>query len=247
MSPEQIADGNAVDARSDLWALGVIAFRCLTGREPFPGTQIGQVLLAGVLRAHPGFHPPSRRSWGPKSIGSSKSPSLARWSSAFSEPRTSPWHSKPLRTPWVPADHRPHPKLHRRCQHADFPTPVPQTTPLSHGGPVSATTGKPPNGGRVPEGPMALTESVSPMTHRPHVGSRRTGRVGLVLGFGGAVLVAGGFLLLRPFRHLASTRPEPSIASAPGVAGSDEPTPPVVASVTALPAPTASSSATAVS
>jgi eukaryotic-like serine/threonine-protein kinase len=43
MSPEQ-ARGESVDARSDLWALGVVAFQLLTGREPFMGANVPQTL-----------------------------------------------------------------------------------------------------------------------------------------------------------------------------------------------------------
>jgi serine/threonine-protein kinase len=45
MSPEQ-ADGKPIDARTDLWALGVITFECLVGRRPFDGEALGSVLLS---------------------------------------------------------------------------------------------------------------------------------------------------------------------------------------------------------
>jgi predicted ATPase/tRNA A-37 threonylcarbamoyl transferase component Bud32 len=44
MSPEQ-AGGDAVDHRSDLWALAVIAFECVTGVRPFAGRALGQLLM----------------------------------------------------------------------------------------------------------------------------------------------------------------------------------------------------------
>jgi eukaryotic-like serine/threonine-protein kinase len=37
MSPEQIFSPNDVDARSDIWALGVVLFELVTGRKPFEG------------------------------------------------------------------------------------------------------------------------------------------------------------------------------------------------------------------
>lgn len=43
MSPEQ-ARGKAIDWRSDLWALGVIAFQCLTGRPPFESEALGELM-----------------------------------------------------------------------------------------------------------------------------------------------------------------------------------------------------------
>ncbi|APR75962.1 Putative serine/threonine-protein kinase pknH [Minicystis rosea] len=45
MSPEQVRSTNRVDHRTDLWALGVIAFQCLTGRLPFHGDEVGEVLV----------------------------------------------------------------------------------------------------------------------------------------------------------------------------------------------------------
>ncbi len=40
MSPEQLANAKDVDPRSDIWSLGVIAYRLLTGQLPFMGSNI---------------------------------------------------------------------------------------------------------------------------------------------------------------------------------------------------------------
>jgi serine/threonine-protein kinase len=45
MSPEQII-GCPVDARSDIWSLGVVAFECLTGNRAFEGETLGAFALA---------------------------------------------------------------------------------------------------------------------------------------------------------------------------------------------------------
>ncbi|WP_437841857.1 protein kinase domain-containing protein [Sorangium sp. So ce1153] len=46
MSPEQVRRSKSLDRRSDLWSVGVIIYRCLTGRLPFPGEEIGEVFVA---------------------------------------------------------------------------------------------------------------------------------------------------------------------------------------------------------
>ncbi|MFO0666295.1 MAG: serine/threonine-protein kinase [Polyangiaceae bacterium] len=45
MSPEQARGLRDLDHRSDLWSLGVIAFRCLIGRLPFEGESVGDLLV----------------------------------------------------------------------------------------------------------------------------------------------------------------------------------------------------------
>ena len=45
MSPEQIL-GEEVDARTDIWSLGVLAFEALTGMRPFEGVTVGAITLA---------------------------------------------------------------------------------------------------------------------------------------------------------------------------------------------------------
>jgi serine/threonine-protein kinase len=45
MSPEQARGLRSVDYRSDLWSVAVIAFRCITGRLPFEGEAIGDLLV----------------------------------------------------------------------------------------------------------------------------------------------------------------------------------------------------------
>lgn len=60
MSPEQIT-GEALDGRSDLYALGILAFRALAGRYPFE-----RPAPSAVLVAHVNSRPPQLSHWAPQ-------------------------------------------------------------------------------------------------------------------------------------------------------------------------------------
>ncbi|MBK6519631.1 MAG: serine/threonine protein kinase [Polyangiaceae bacterium] len=46
MSPEQLFDSSAVDARADVWSLAVICHEALTGRSPFASDSIRELLMS---------------------------------------------------------------------------------------------------------------------------------------------------------------------------------------------------------
>src|SRR5262249_1191610 len=63
MSPEQ-ALSDPVDARSDVYGLGVLLYRMLTGRLPFPGVEATEMLARHLLE-----EPPSLGLTGPRAAG----------------------------------------------------------------------------------------------------------------------------------------------------------------------------------
>ncbi|MEO7330407.1 MAG: protein kinase [Minicystis sp.] len=52
MSPEQ-AQGRSVDHRTDLWALAVVVYQCLTGHLPFKGEALGDLFVKIIVNPLP--------------------------------------------------------------------------------------------------------------------------------------------------------------------------------------------------
>ena len=55
MSPEQLQSSKNVDARTDIWSLGVILFELIAGRPPFTGETMPQLVLKVMSEPAPGL------------------------------------------------------------------------------------------------------------------------------------------------------------------------------------------------
>lgn len=52
MSPEQARGAEQVDARTDVWALGVLMYQCLTGRPPFESRNYNALMVQIMTQPH---------------------------------------------------------------------------------------------------------------------------------------------------------------------------------------------------
>jgi serine/threonine-protein kinase len=60
MAPEQLRSAKSVDARADIWAMGVVVYELVTGRLPFEAESIPELFVAVLERT-----PPPMATWRP--------------------------------------------------------------------------------------------------------------------------------------------------------------------------------------
>jgi serine/threonine-protein kinase len=68
MSPEQAQGTKVVDHRSDLWALGVVVYQCITGQLPFQSNALGDLFMKIIVQplpvpSHVASVPPGFDAW----------------------------------------------------------------------------------------------------------------------------------------------------------------------------------------
>jgi serine/threonine-protein kinase len=229
MSPEQIIDSKLVDWRSDIWALGVIAFECLTGREPFQGAEVGGVLVGVCHGAIP--------------IPSQLAPHLGPEVDRFFQRAL----ARPLEQRFQHAvDFA---KALQALAEAEGgvarTSALPQLAPIPSGPRLNSPPPQAPQAGWSPppavapgvgasfaERATALSGSVSQAASDLKPAGVRKSPVGRILGLTATVVLAvGGTFLVRPLLHPRATAPShaadpPSVSSSPV-----EPKPPVLVPV----------------
>jgi serine/threonine-protein kinase len=55
MAPEQLRSAKTVDARADIWAIGVVLYELLSGRLPFQAENVAELFVAVLERTPPGL------------------------------------------------------------------------------------------------------------------------------------------------------------------------------------------------
>ena len=205
MSPEQIVDSKAVDWRTDIWALGVIAFQCMTGREPFPGVEVGAILV-GVCH-------------GPIPIPSQLAPDLGPHVDRFFQTAL----ARPPEQRFQHVLEFAH-ALHVLGQGEGSTSSVPPRlstvpkAPVLDAAPSQASSlpppvATPPSGVRSGERATGLTGSVSQAPTELKPAGIRKSPAGLILGVAAVAPVVGGLFVIRPILRPRPVPHDPPVAA----------------------------------
>lgn len=207
MSPEQ-ARGKDIDWRSDLWALAVIAYQCLTGHPPFESEALGELMGMIIYDAIPSLTagnpalPPALEPWWNRAIARDRE---ERFQSAkeFSDAFGQAIGVKALAVPSI-APRAPMPSLADMDAHSGQPLRVsyPQiattttprfSTPALFGDKtlVTEATGAPVSRTR-----RSILPELATLPRRQRL---------LVLSVGGALLAVLGFLVIVALRSTPQT------------------------------------------
>jgi eukaryotic-like serine/threonine-protein kinase len=221
MSPEQISGSKSVDFRTDLWALTIIAFECLSGRRPFEADTIGGLALKICAEPMPrpsalGPVPPGFDAWFERAAARDAS---ARFGSAREMAE----------------------EFRRLCGRADGAVPIPSATHSVAATPALAAS----------TGPLIRTanggESSEPKRTQGHRKWLLAGGASLVLALAGAWFVVRGAgdgdKAAAPPATQVSTSVAPAAVTAVVVEPSVDPAPAPTAEPPATVAPATSASA----
>ena len=203
MSPEQ-ARGKSIDWRSDLWALGVIAYQCLTGHPPFESEALGELMGMIIYDPIPSMTAgnsalsPALDAWWAKAVARDREErfqSAKEFSDAFAVAISVKQLAVPSIAPRAPlpsfVDHDPDqsgPQLRVSYPHvATTTTPRFSTPPLfSDKTPVTEATGAP-----VTRTRRSILPELASLPKKQRL---------IVLSVGGALLAVLGFLVIAAFR-----------------------------------------------
>ncbi len=226
MSPEQARGMRDIDHRTDLWSLGVIAFKCVTGVLPFDGNSLGDLLvkictapLPVPSHVLPGL-PPAFDAWFARALDREAS---QRFSTATELADALAFAAG----------------LSVRRGPGSNPQPIPTGTQRSAVmGPSSGA-----NPGASPSAP-AFGATSAPLT-ATSPGTSRSGK-GAVVGVALAMVLLGGGTAVYVLGNKSKNNNNagkvvatPSTPPAPSPINEPAPTPPSIASIEALPPPPA--------
>jgi eukaryotic-like serine/threonine-protein kinase len=183
MSPEQVRDPKAVDARSDVWSLGIVLYKILSGNVPYDGESVGEVFSKVLECPYPSLRITTNL---PEEVDAIVAKCLAknrhdRWADVGELATALAPFATPEHGALAPRIVQ---RMHDEAPTVDRPSSLPDTTPVSRdrqGEPKTMTLSEPPP----PLAPAGAATTLSeppprfPSTTAPSLTGINTGSVSL--------------------------------------------------------------------